>query len=105
MDDLKRVIFLDSEKRHADLKIRLHYDGLSQTDFFRGMVTGYLEKDELLIPFLDELRRSLSKHGKQRLEASKKLHKKGLGNKSKFALSDSEVENIFDILEEEFPDI
>ena len=105
MDETKRIIFLDSDKRHADLKIRLYYDGLSQADFFKGVVSGYLEKDELLTPFVDELRKKFSKHGKQRLKESKKLHEKGLENKNKFALSDVEVENIFDILEEEFPDI
>jgi len=105
MDETKRIIFLDTEKRHANLKIRLHYDGLTQADFFKGMMSGYIEKDELLMPFIDKLRQNFSKHGKKRLKDSKKLHRKGLENKDKFALSSSEVENIFDILEEEFPDI
>ena len=105
MDEIKRIIFLDTDRRHADLKIRLYYDGLSQTDFFKGMITGYIERDERLVPFIDELRKKFSKHGKQKLEKSKKLHESGLSNKNKFALSDSEVEDIFDILKEEFPDI
>jgi len=105
VDETKRVIFLDTEKRHADLKIRLHYDGLTQTDFFKGVVTGYLEKDELFRPFIDKLAKEFSKHGKKRLADSKKLFNKGLENKDKFALSEEEVENIFDILEEELTDI
>ena len=39
----KKVVFYDTDKRHANLKIRLHYDGLTQAGFFRGMVTGYLD--------------------------------------------------------------
>ena len=39
----KKVVFYDTDKRHADLKIRLHYDGLTQAGFFRSMITGYLE--------------------------------------------------------------
>ena len=57
MDEIKRIIFLDTDRRHADLKIRLYYDGLSQTDFFKGMITGYIERDERLVPFIDELRK------------------------------------------------
>lgn len=32
-DSSKKIIFEDTDKRHADLKIRLHYDGLTQRDF------------------------------------------------------------------------
>ena len=105
MSETKRIIFLDTEKRHADLKIRLHYDGLTQTDFFKGIVTGYLEKDELLKPFMEKLVKEFSRHGKKRLADSKKLYDRGLENKGKFALSEEEVEDIFDILEEELADI
>ena len=31
----KQVCFEDFDKNHADLKIRLHYDGLRQNEFFR----------------------------------------------------------------------
>ena len=34
----KKIIFEDTDKRHADLKIRLHYDGLTQGVFFRMLV-------------------------------------------------------------------
>ena len=105
MEETKRIIFLDTDKRHADLKIRLYYDGLTQTDFFKGVVTAYIEKDELFVPFADKLRKNHSKHSRSRLDNSKKLHEDGLKNKDKFALSESEVENLYDILEEEFTDI
>ena len=29
----KKIVFYDSEKNHAELKIRLHYDGLTQSAF------------------------------------------------------------------------
>ena len=48
----KKVIFEDTDKRHADLKIRLYNDGLKQGEFFRAIVSGYLEKDEDLLKFL-----------------------------------------------------
>ncbi len=36
----KKIIFYDTDKRYADLKIRLEHDGISQAAFFRGMVVG-----------------------------------------------------------------
>ena len=32
--NIKRIIFEDTDKRHADLKIRLHYDEIKQGEFF-----------------------------------------------------------------------
>ena len=46
--NIKRVIFEDTDKRHADLKIRLHYDEIKQGEFFRLMLTGYVNQDERL---------------------------------------------------------
>ena len=39
----KKIVFQDSDKRHADLRIRLRHDGLTQIQFFQAMITGYLE--------------------------------------------------------------
>ena len=103
--DEKKIVFCDTEKRHAELKIRLHYDGLTQLDFFKAVLAGYIESDELFMPYLDKIKESHSKHGKIRKQASKKIYEKSVENKNKFALSDEEIENIFDILEEEHTDI
>mgnify|MGYP003155667196 FL=1 len=48
----KKIIFDDSSQRHARLKIRLEYDNLSQAEFFRCFITGYLEKDERIISYI-----------------------------------------------------
>ena len=42
----KQVCFEDFDKKHADLKIRLHYDGLYQNEFFRLMMRKYIDKDK-----------------------------------------------------------
>ncbi len=82
----KKIVFYDTEKRHAELKIRLHYDGLSQTDFFRGLITGYLEKEEAMATYMEQLKERCSKNGKNRRAASKKVKDLGEQNKNKFFL-------------------
>ena len=46
----KKVIFSDTHIRHAQLRIRLDHDGFTQSEFFRCIVSGYLEKDQDLTP-------------------------------------------------------
>ena len=38
----KRISFMDTDKRSADLMIHLKHDGLTNTKFFRIIITGYL---------------------------------------------------------------
>ena len=101
----KKIIFYDTEKRHAELKIRLHYDGLTQLDFFKAVVAGYVEKDNLFMQYLNKIKEQYSKHGKVRRKASEKIYEEGVENENKFALTAEEIENIFDILEEEHTEI
>ena len=42
-------MFYDTEKRQTDLRVRLKYDGMNQSHFFRAMISGYLEKDENIL--------------------------------------------------------
>lgn len=101
----KNFIFKDTDKRHADLFIRLQYDGLSKSEFFRGMITGYLEKNENLMKYIEELKDKKGKMGKTR---RKRIVDQADAEKEtirKFALDKEEKESIFDILEEEFPDL
>ena len=58
-------MFYDTDKRHADLKIRLQHDALSQSEFFRAVVTGYLDKCDLIVEFINEYK---SKNRKQSIK-------------------------------------
>ena len=101
----KRIVFEDSEKRHADLKVRLNYDGLTQTGFFRGIITGYLERDDGIMELVTKLQESKSIHSKAKRTKSKKLRKEGEHLMRKLGIADDEVENIYDILERENPEL
>ena len=98
--DYKKIIFYDSDKRHADLKIRLQYDGLKQSEFFRAIMTAYLEKDEDFMKFLDKYRRNNEIMDKTKMRKQEKIKKQEKQLKTKFSLNDNEIESIFDMLEE-----
>tara|TARA_Y100000034_G_C6791611_1_gene354497 strand:+ start:373 stop:696 length:324 start_codon:yes stop_codon:yes gene_type:complete len=97
----KRIVFTENDHRQAKLLVRCKYDNLSQSDFFRHIVTGYINGDERIQSYIDEVKNV----GKIRRQKSQILKKAGKQQLDDFALSVGEVENIFDLLEEEFPEL
>lgn len=101
----KRISFMDTDKRSADLMIRLKHDGLTKTRLFREFLTGYLERDETVVDFIERLKEAPDLQSKKQSKIVKDLDEKGQRNKGKFGLKDEEIENIFDLLEKEHPDL
>tara|TARA_B100000900_G_scaffold397690_1_gene398308 strand:+ start:80 stop:394 length:315 start_codon:yes stop_codon:yes gene_type:complete len=97
----KRISFMDTDKRAAELLIRLKHDGLTKTRFFREILTGYLERDSDMVSFVDKVK----SQSKTKSTKTKNMEQKGNENKNKFGLNQGEIENIFDMLEKEHPDL
>ena len=97
----KRIVFTENDHRQAKLLIRCKYDGLSQSDFFRYIVTGYIGGDERIQSYINEVK----KGGKIRRQKSEILKKNGHQKMKDFGLDEKEVDNIFDLIEEEFPEL
>ena len=97
----KRIIFTDNDHRQAQLLIRLKQDGLTQSAFFRHIMTGYITGDHRIQGYVDEVKNQ----SKSKKSKSKKLQQKGKTTLKDFALSEGEIENIFDLLEEEHPEL
>jgi hypothetical protein len=101
----KLTFFLDS-KLHENLKIRLYYDQVkSQSEFFRMCVESYLEQDSLFMQFFDDCKVNKKAQSKTRVTKSRKLRAAGDHLLKDLALTETDVENIFDILEEELPEL
>ena len=101
----KKVIFYDTDKRFADLKIRLAHDGLSQAHFFRSVVSGYLEKDTDFLNYVDKIKLQKGKQNKKDVKQTRKLIKSGKEKAASLGLDEEEKQSIFDILERENPDL
>lgn len=99
----KKIVFYDTDKRYADLKISLASDKLSQAQFFRGVVTGYIEQDESLLNFVDKLRRNTQT--KKSINESRKLIMKGKELVADLNLNEDEKNSIFDLIENESLDL
>jgi len=101
----KRVIFDDTDTRHARLKIRLEYDGLSQAEFFRSFITGYLEKDESIMEYIKRYKETNKKMSKRNMKYQVNDDIKADDLLGKFGIGDEELENIFDVIAKSNPDL
>ena len=102
---VKRVAFEDTDIRHAQLKVRLDYDGLSQAQFFRALVTGYLDKDKNIISFIKNYKSNNKIQSKRNKEYIDKDDEKAEDLLEQFGIKNSELEDIFDLIAEQHPDL
>lgn len=97
----KKIVFTDNDHRHAQLIIRLKHDDLRQSQFFRSLITGYLEQDERILSFIDEVKnQSVKKKTK-----STKLRQKGKQLLTETGFSNEQIDDLFDLIAEEHPDL
>jgi len=96
--DHKKINFVIEVKKHVDLRIRLRHDDLSQVRFFKAMVDGYLENNELILQYINGYKEENNIQSIKKREKSMKLIEKGKEELDKFVFSDKELEDIFDII-------
>jgi len=104
-DKKKRIVFESSTHKHAQLKIRLEYDSLTQAEFFRCLIEGYLDKDNKILKFIENYKSEKGKDSKRNAKYRQKDADKGQELLEKFGIKDTELENIFDLIAEEHPDL
>ena len=64
-----------------------------------------MSQDKLFMEFLDDYKINKKVQSKRRANQSRKLREKGQKLLQDLALTEEEVENIFDLLEEELPEL
>ena len=101
----KKIIFTIPEQTKAKFKIQLQYDSLTQAQFLRSMIQGYINKDSDFMNFISTVKDKLGVQSKVNIKKSLKNISDAKETERKFALGDEEVDNIFDMLEKEHPDL
>jgi hypothetical protein len=95
----KKIILYINDASHADLRLKLKYHDLSQSEFLRTVIDAMIEENPNMMKLIQEkldLRTSMRKKKK----ISKDIFEKNETERD-FALNQDEIENIFDILEKE----
>jgi|TARA_R110001583_G_scaffold48399_5_gene151718 hypothetical protein len=97
----KRVVFTENDHRHAKLLLRLQQDGLTQAAFFRHLVTAYVEGDDRIVDYIDEVKNQ----SKLRKAKTKRLRDLGKQFVTDTGFSEQQVVDLFDIIAEEHPEL
>jgi hypothetical protein len=99
--ELKKIVFEETDNQHAKFIIRLRHSSISQSGFFRAIIEGFIKNDERICSFIEEQTKEQKSMNEQRIKKSRRLKKAGHQKIKDFALSTEEVENIFDLIEDE----
>ena len=99
VEERKKFMFYDTLERQTQLKVRLIHDGLNQSQFFRLLITGYLNGDDGIIDYINECKETLKIHNVKKRRDSVKESEKRREVMKDFSLNDSDIQNIFDIME------
>jgi|TARA_R110002012_G_scaffold314027_1_gene526320 hypothetical protein len=103
--DTKKYTFYAKDTLHADFKIRMQYHNMTQSEFLRACVEAAVNKDPIMDLFIQHYKEENGKQSKaQRKKMSKELEKSE-DILNDFGLGDGDIDNIFDIIAEEHPEI
>ena len=103
--DTKRIVFKVSDHEHAKLILRLRHNSLSQAEFFKAVIEAVNSDNATILSFINEHVSNKQKLNKTRIKKNTALIKKGKELVQDFSLTDSEVDDVFDLIAEEFPEL
>lgn len=98
-------VFYCYEKESADLKIRLRYDGLKQSEFFRTILRMYVDNDPIILPVVQKIKETQNIMGRKKITNTRKEHEQGSKMLEDLGITKRDRNDIFDIIassEEEY---
>ena len=98
----KKVVvmsFSAYEKTSADIKLRIRNDNLTQVSWFAGIAKLYLENDPDMLKVMYKVKETARSMGKRKLNRYKKDIEAGQDLMRDLGITDSDKENIFDMIE------
>ena len=87
------------EHESVNLKIRLRYDGLKQSEFFRSLLLKYISKDPAMMSLVHDIKLEQKIMGKKKLKKTKDDYEKSKEILENLVITETDRENIYDIIE------
>jgi len=101
----KKITFADTDKRHAELRLKLRRDGISQVDFFKSMVTGYIDNDPNILMYITKVKQEKQKVGKKKIARQNEDIKQGNQTLQDLGITERDIDFVFDLIENGDEDI
>ena len=103
--DKKRIYVIMGEKQHLDLKIKLDHLRIGLSEFIRACSEALIEEHPIMEDFIEHYRENSEKHSKRIAKLAKKDRKQSEKIAKDLGLDLDEIEDIFDIIEQDHPEI
>ena len=87
------------EHESVNLKIRLRYDGLKQSEFFRSLLLKYISKDPSMMAVVQDIKSEKKTMGKKKLKRTKEDYERSKEIMEDLGITETDRENIYDIIE------
>ena len=97
-------VFYCYEKESADLKIRLRYDGLKQSEFFRTLLKMYVIQDPLMLRVVEKIKEQQKTMGKLKLKNTRKDYENSSKLLSDLGITKTDKQSLFDLIESDETD-
>jgi hypothetical protein len=97
---LKRYILFETDHKFVELGIKLRQDGIkSPRQFFIGLLIAYLDGDEDLEKVVQKIKKSYMNKYRRDKKVVWNLMKKGKFEEKLFGLDESDLEDIYSVIE------
>lgn len=93
--------FEDSDTTYAKLLIKLKHEGITKRQFFRGVVASFLEDDPSFVDYIVNFKKKKHLYTKSAQKILDDERSTSASIDSQFGLSSDEIEDIFDLFDEE----
>ena len=98
-ENLVTFTFSCSESESVNLKLRLKYDNLTQTDFFRCILNMYIENNPEMMDLVSKIKLDLSKMGRRKIKKARQDLATGQDLLVDLGITASDKQDIFDLIE------
>ena len=95
----KKIMFYESPDRQVRFRIRCQHDEISQSQFFRLMLRGYIDDDPLVHEYLRSCKEKYVIQGKNKIDKIERMRRSSTELKKNFSLKEGEIQSIYDIIE------
>lgn len=100
------TLYYDStDSAYVKLIMKLEYEKLTKTEFFRAVANGFVNDDKNMTAFIEEYKESKQIDNKRSRRMIKKEREKARDIDRKFGLTTEDIENIFDLIGSEDIDV
>jgi len=95
------VGFEASDATYAELLIKLKHEGITKREFFRGVVSAFLADEERFGAYIIEFKKKKNLYSHKKQKILDKERKMGYDVERKMGLSQNEIDDLFDMFDEE----